>query len=80
MKPFVYIFSTSLAICAIGGCSPRSGDSSDTAAQAGETPAASLTAKEAAAFAGYSSDMSASESAAGEASSVSIFSRGVQSQ
>ena len=56
MRTFVYILSASLAICAMGSlvaCSPKPGDSSDTAF-AGESPAASLTAEEAAAYASYS--------------------------
>jgi hypothetical protein len=72
MKPLVYIFSTSLVICAISGCSPRPGDSGD-AAQANESPAASLTAEEAAAYAGYSPNLAGDESAG-------LSSEGAQSQ
>ncbi len=54
MKPFVYIFASSLVICALGGCSPRPGASNDgEMAATGESPAASLTAEEAAAYASY---------------------------
>ena len=72
MKPFVYIFSTSLVICVIGGCSPKPGDSGDTGF-AGESPAASLTAEEAAAYASYSPNLASDESA-------SVSSGGTQSQ
>ena len=55
MKPFVYIFASSLVICTLGGCSPRPGTSSDgETADTNESPAASLTAEEAAAYASYS--------------------------
>lgn len=79
MKPLVYIFSTSLVICAISGCSPRSGDE----AQANESPAASLTVEEAAAYASYSPDLAGGESAdisGASISSASISSEGAQSQ
>ncbi len=65
MKPFVYIFSTSLVICAmgsLGACSPKAGESGDTAT-AGESPAASLTAEEAAAYASYAPAVAADRSA-----------------
>ena len=49
MKPFVCLIASGLVICALGGCSPRPGASGDVA-DAGESPAASLTAEEAAAI------------------------------
>jgi hypothetical protein len=55
MKPFVYIFASSLVICTLGGCTPRSGASNEgEMAETNESPAASLTAEEAAAYASYS--------------------------
>jgi|GEM_PF-1170858 len=74
MKPLVYIFSTSLVICAISGCSPRPGDE----AQANESPAASLTAEEAAAYASYSPDLAGGEGA--DISGASVSGEGAQSQ
>ncbi len=80
MKPFVYIFSTSLAICALGslgGCSPKPGEPGDTGF-AGESPAASLTADEAAAYASYSPNLADDQGTS--ASSASVSNEGTQSQ
>lgn len=69
MKPFVYIFASSLAIFALSGCG-RPSEAPGNMAEAGESPAASLTAEEAAAYASYSPVMSLeSSSAASEAAS-----------
>jgi hypothetical protein len=59
-------------ICILGGCSPRPG-TSDGGTQAGESPAASLTAEEAAAYASYSPNLASDESA-------SVSNKGAQSQ
>jgi hypothetical protein len=70
MKTLVSICASGLIICALGGCSPQ-GNASEDVAEAGESPAASLTAEEAEAYASYtpslsfSADVTASESAAG---------------
>jgi PBP1b-binding outer membrane lipoprotein LpoB len=70
MKTLIYIYASSLLICALGGCSPQGSPSNDVA-DAGESPAASLTAEEAEAYASYTPNLSfdgsltASESAAG---------------
>ena len=57
MKPFVCLIASGLVICILSGCSPRPGASGDVA-DAGESPAASLTAAEAAAYASYAPVMS----------------------
>ena len=62
MKPLIYIVSTALVICAIGGCSPKPGESGDKTF-AGESPAASLTAEEASAYASYSPNLAGDASA-----------------
>jgi hypothetical protein len=68
MKPLVYIVSIGLVLCAIGGCSPKPGESGDDAF-AGESPAASLTAEEASAYASYSPNL-AGDARANESESV----------
>jgi len=68
MKRFIYMGPAGMLICALAACSPHPGASGDTA---GESPAASLTAEEAEAYASYSPVLPDSEWAS---------SGGVQSQ